>query len=235
MNPLPARRRVQPGSFGETVLSRVSFQFYPRGLGSSVTEVETDLRIMPITPAHFDDLDLLFARGYPRTCQCAYLRLTSRDYTHASPAERKSVHQEAIRRAARQGRAAGMIGYDEAGPVGWVSFGPRQEYARLAASAVLRPVDDQQVTSVVCFVIAAWARRQGVATALLDAVIDYAGEHGIRLLEGYPADHGAERRASADLWQGPRRLFEAAGFTVVATRQANKAAAPRLIMRRTVP
>jgi GNAT superfamily N-acetyltransferase len=189
---------------------------------------------LPITPARFDDLDVLFARGYPRTCQCAYLRLTHRDYTRASPAERKSVHQEAIRRATQGGRAAGMIAYDEAGPVGWVSFSPREEYARLAASAVLQPVDDQEVTSVVCFVIAVRARRQGVATALLDAVIDYAGEHGIRLLEGYPADHPAERRASSDLWQGPRRLFEAAGFTVVATRRANRAASPRLIMRRTV-
>jgi GNAT superfamily N-acetyltransferase len=196
--------------------------------------VATGLRVESITPVHFDDLDVLFARGYPRTCQCAYVRLTSRDYTHASPAERKSVHQEAIRRATQQGRAAGMIAYDEAGPVGWVSFSPREEYARLAASAVLQPIDDREVTSVVCFVIAARARRKGVATALLDAVIDYAATSGITVLEGYPIDHGEERRASADLWQGPRRLFEAAGFTVVATRQANKAASRRLIMRRTV-
>ena len=128
-----------------------------------------------------------------------------------------------------------MIAYDEAGPVGWVSFGPRDEFARLVASRVLQPVDDQDVTSVVCFVIAARARRQGVAGALLDAVIDYAAEHGIAVLEGYPVDHGPGRRPSADLWRGPRRLFEAAGFTVAATRQANAAASPHLIMRRTVP
>ena len=174
-------------------------------------------------------------RGYPRTCQCAYLRLTHRDYAHTSPADRRSEHHKAIRRASRQGRAAGMIAYDEAGPVGWVSFSPREEYARLVASRVLPPVDDQEVTSVVCFVIAPRARRQGVAAALLDAVIDYAAEHGVALLEGYPVDHGAERRAGADLWQGPRRLFEAAGFTVVATRQANAVASPHLIMRRNVP
>ncbi|HEV2928704.1 MAG TPA: GNAT family N-acetyltransferase [Propionibacteriaceae bacterium] len=194
-----------------------------------------DLRIVPVTAAHLDDLDELFARGYPRTCQCAYLRLTHRDYAHTSPADRRSEHHKAIRRASRQGRAAGMIAYDEAGPVGWVSFSPREEYARLVASRVLQPVDDQEVTSVVCFVIAPRARRQGVAAALLDAVIDYAAEHGVALIEGYPVDHGAERRAGADLWQGPRRLFEAAGFTVVATRQANAVASPHLIMRRNVP
>jgi GNAT superfamily N-acetyltransferase len=209
-------------------------QFYPRAPGFTVTRVATGLRIVPITPARLDDLDELFARGYPRSCQCAYVRLTHRDYGHTSPADRRSLHHKAIRRAHRQGRAAGMIAYDERGPVGWVSFGPREEYARLVASRVLQPVDDQPVTSVVCFVIAARARRQGVARALLHAVIDYAGDHGIALLEGYPVDHGAERRAGADLWQGPRRLFEAAGFTVAATRQANAAASPHLIMRREV-
>jgi GNAT superfamily N-acetyltransferase len=197
--------------------------------------VAKDVRIVPITPAELGDLDELFAHGDPRTCQCAYLRLTHRDYADTSPADRRSLHHEAVRRAQRQGRAAGMIAYDEAGPVGWVSFSPREEYARLVASRVLQPVDDQEVTSVVCFVIAPRARRQGVAAALLDAVIDYATEHGIALLEAYPVDHGAERRASADLWQGPRRLFEAAGFAVVVTRQANAVASPHLIMRRTVP
>ena len=34
----------------------------------------------------------------------------------------------------------------------------------------------------------------------------------------------AERRPGADLWRGPRRLFEAAGFAVAATRQANATA-----------
>jgi GNAT superfamily N-acetyltransferase len=183
----------------------------------------------------FGDLDALFASGDPRTCQCAYLRLTHRDYANTSPAERRAVHHRAIRQAHRQGHAAGLIAHDEAGPVGWVSFSLRDEYARLVASRVLQPVDDQQVTSVVCFVIAARARRQGVAAALLDAVIDYAADHGIRLLEGYPVDHGDERRPGAALWRGPRRLFEAAGFTVVDTRQANAIAAPQLIMRRTVP
>ena len=182
-----------------------------------------------------DDLDALFAHGDPRTCQCAYLRLTHRDYANTSPAERRSEHQKSIRRAHRQGRAAGMVAYDDAGPVGWVSFSPRGEYARLVASRVLRPVDEAEVTSVVCFVIAARCRRQGVAAALLDAVIEYAAGHGITLLEGYPVDHGDERRPGAALWRGPRRLFEAAGFTVVDTRQANAVAHPQLIMRRTVP
>ena len=194
-----------------------------------------DLRIVPITPARLGDLDTLFARGDPRTCQCAYLRLTHRDYAHSSPAEHRDLHHRAVRRAARAKRTAGMIAYDDAGPVGWVSIGPRSEFARIVASPVLQPVDDAEVTSVVCFVIAPRARRRGVARALLDAVIAYAAEHGIGLLEAYPVDRGGERAPGAELWRGPRRLYEAAGFTVAATRQANATARPQLIMRRTVP
>ncbi len=193
------------------------------------------LRIEPIKARHLDDLDALFVRGDPRHCQCAYLRMTGRDYDHSGPAEHRSEHHKAIRRAQRRGEAAGMIAYDEDGPVGWVSFGPREEYARLVASPVLQPVDDQPVTSVVCFVIAARARRRGVAKALLDAVIGYAAEHEITTLEAYPVDWGDKRPSGASLWRGPIALYESARFTVVDTRKANRTARPQLIMRRDVP
>jgi GNAT superfamily N-acetyltransferase len=193
------------------------------------------LRIEPIKIRHLNDLDALFARGDPRHCQCAYLRMTGRDYDRTGPAEHRSVHHKAIRRAQRRGEAAGMIAYDDAGPVGWVSFGPREEYPRLVASPVLQPVDDQPVTSVVCFVIAARARRQGVAKALLDSVISYAAEHGIAMLEAYPVDWGDKRPSGASMWRGPVALYEQAGFIVADTRKANKIARPQLIMRRPVP
>jgi GNAT superfamily N-acetyltransferase len=193
-----------------------------------------DLRIVPITPVRLDDLDTLFASGDPRTCQCAYLRLTHSDYAHTSPAEHRDVHHRAVRRAARAKRTAGLLAYDDAGPAGWVSFGPRDEFARIVASPVLQPVDDAEVTSVVCFVIAPRARRRGVATALLESVIGFATEHDIPLLEAYPIDRDG-RAPGAELWRGPRRLYEAAGFSVAATRQANATARRQLIMRRAVP
>ena len=193
-----------------------------------------DLRIVPITPVRLDDLDTLFARGDPRTCQCAYLRLTHSDYAHTSPAEHRDVHHRAVRRAARAKRTAGLLAYDDAGPAGWVSFGPRDEFARIVASPVLQPVDDAEVTSVVCFVIAPRARRRGVATALLESVIGFAAEHDLALLEAYPVDRDGPA-PGAELWRGPRRLYEAAEFTVAATRQANASARRQLIMRRTVP
>jgi len=200
-----------------------------------VSDVAGELRIEPIKARHLADLDLLFAHGDPRSCQCAYLRLTNRDYQDSTPAANRSLHHQAIRAAQRRGGAAGLLAYDGQGPVGWVSFGPREDFARLVASRVLEPVDDQPVTSVVCFVVAARARRRGVAHRLLAEVINFAEQHQLPLLEGYPVDSAGSPRSAAAQWRGPVSLFAAAGFVEVARRQANASARPQLIMRRAVP
>ena len=51
---------------------------------SNVKAMPDVLRIEPIKARHLDDLDELFARGDPRHCQCAYLRMTGRDYDQAA-------------------------------------------------------------------------------------------------------------------------------------------------------
>ena len=106
-------------------------------------------RIVPVGPDNVDDLDALFARGDPRTCQCAYVRLTNAAFSAASTAERRGVHRAAVR-AAADGRAAGLIAYHDDEPVGWISFNRREAYDRLS-SRLLGPVDDRPVWSVVCF------------------------------------------------------------------------------------
>jgi GNAT superfamily N-acetyltransferase len=192
------------------------------------------LRIEPIRARHLGDLDTLFSRGDPRWCQCAYMRRTNLDWNNADPAENREVHSRAVRRAARAGRAAGLIAYDDSDPVGWVSFGPRSEFDRLASSRLLAPIDDQPVWSVVCFVVAARARRQGVASALLDATIEWAAAHDVSILEGYPVDTSGARKPGSELWRGTLSLFQAAGFEIVATRQHNATSPPRPIVRRTL-
>ena len=189
------------------------------------------LRIEPIRPRHLDDLDALFATGDPRSCQCAYMRLTSAELKGSTPERNREIHHRAVAAAARAGQTAGLIGYDESGPVGWVSFGPREDFGRLTASRLLFPVDDQPVWSVVCFVVAARARRRGVAGALLGACIDWSRRHSVPILEAYPVDTSGARRPGAELWRGTLGMFEAAGFEVVATRRQHSRSAKRPIVR----
>jgi GNAT superfamily N-acetyltransferase len=189
------------------------------------------MRIEPVAPQHLHDLDVLFSSGDPRSCQCAWNRLTNAEYQRSNPANNRDVHHGAVRAAAADGRAAGLIAYDDDGPIGWVSFSPREEYARLTSSRTLAAVDDQAVWSVTCFVVARRARRQGVASALLAETVSYARAHGVRLLEGYPVDKSGIKPSAASLWRGTLSMFEAAGFKAVALRQQNARSAPRPIVR----
>jgi GNAT superfamily N-acetyltransferase len=84
----------------------------------------------------------------------------------------------------------------------------------------------------VCFVIATRARRRGVATALLQAVVEWAADQEIAALEGYPVDTEGQKRPGAALWHGTVRLFEAAGFEVVARHRELPTSAGRAVVRR---
>jgi predicted GNAT superfamily acetyltransferase len=84
-------------------------------------------------------------------------------------------------------------------------------------------------------VVAARARRRGVAHRLLAEVINFADQHHLPLLEGYPVDSASSPRSAAAQWRGPVSLFAAAGFVEVARRQASASGRLQLIMRRMRP
>jgi len=85
----------------------------------------------------------------------------------------------------------------------------------------MKPVDDQPVWSVICFVVPAAHRGQGVARALLDGAKAWARRQGATLLEGYPMDK-AGRAGDDTMWFGTRSMFEQAGFDEVARRKPER-------------
>src|ERR1043165_7505677 len=101
---------------------------------------------------------------------------------------RAQANRTGLKALVNPGRPPGLIGYRGKVPVGWVSIGPREEYARLRRSPVMKAVDDQPVWSVICFVVPAEYRGQGVARALLKGAVAYAKKQGARLVEAYPVD-----------------------------------------------
>jgi GNAT superfamily N-acetyltransferase len=111
----------------------------------------------------------------------------------------------------------GLIGYQEGSPVGWISLGPRQDYARLRRSPVMKPVDDKPVWSIVCFFVDRRARGRGVSEALLKGAIDYARSRGATLLEAYPVDK-KERSHPDFMFFGAKTMYDRAGFKEVARR-----------------
>ena len=119
------------------------------------------------------------------------------------------------------GTVPGLIGYRDGEPVGWLSLGPREDYARLERSPVMKPVDAKPVWSVVCFYTAKQMRGQHVAEAMLAGGIDYARSCGARLIEAYPVDR-KQRSADDAMWFGGRAMYDRAGFVEIARRKQTR-------------
>jgi ribosomal protein S18 acetylase RimI-like enzyme len=119
------------------------------------------------------------------------------------------------------GNPPGLIGYRGKVPVGWVSVGPREGYAKLKRSPVMKPVDEKPVWSVICFVVPSEYRGQGVAQALLEEAVAYARKQGATLVEAYPVDKPV-RSNDEDMWFGTKSMYDSAGFKVVARRKPQR-------------
>jgi GNAT superfamily N-acetyltransferase len=194
------------------------------------------LEIKPLTPDRLPDLAALFEQGGdPKWCWCAYFRVRGISFSNASKARHRSILETATRDGAAEGRAPGLVAYEDDAVVGWVSVGPREDYERLAYSKVLSPIDDKRVWSIVCFVVGRRSRGQGVANALLDAAIDYARDHGATLMEAYPVEVAeGQRIGPGEVYKGTLSMFERAGFNVVERRQWNPTTPVRPIVRKAI-
>ena len=85
----------------------------------------------------------------------------------------------------------------------------------------MKAVDDQPVWSIICFVVPAQFRGEGVAHELLRGAIAYAKKCGARLLEAYPVDK-SERGRDDSMWFGSKSMYDAAGFEEVARRKPHR-------------
>jgi ribosomal protein S18 acetylase RimI-like enzyme len=183
-----------------------------------------DIIVRPLTPERWNDLETIFnARGcsVARQCWCMYYRRSGVSSPTAG-ATRAQHNRAALKALAKRDPPPGLIGYRGRTPIGWVSLGPREDYRRLERSPVMKPVDDQPLWSIVCFVVPAEWRHQGVAAALLRGAIAYAKKRGVKLLEAYPVDK-PRPLSDESLWFGAKSMYDAAGFEEAARRKPTRA------------
>ncbi|MBN2432372.1 MAG: GNAT family N-acetyltransferase [Acidobacteria bacterium] len=172
-----------------------------------------------LTPATWDDFTALFGeRGACGGCWCMWWRLTHAEFERNKGDGNRSAMQAIV----QSGEVPGILAYCQAEPIGWCAVAPRERFARLARSRILRPVDDRPVWSVVCFFIRKDFRRRGVSIALLRAALDHVRRCGGDVVEGYPVEPKDGRLPDAFVWPGPAATFRAAGFTEVARRSPTR-------------
>lgn len=128
-----------------------------------------------------------------------------------------SVQREAMAARLRAGESFGYLAYVDGRTAGWVNASRRADEALYRQGADADPPDDE-VVGVACFVIAPPYRRHGLAGALLDRIVADAPGRGARWVEAYPF-HSAVQAVGEKSFRGPRSLYDARGFTEVATRE----------------
>lgn len=168
------------------------------------------LKFMPLTPERWNDFEKLFGgNGACGGCWCMWWRLKRSQYEKQKGAGNK----KSIKKIVNSGTVPGILAYDNKNPIGWCAIEPRESYALLENSRVLKRIDDEKVWSVVCFFTHKKYRRKGVTEKLLEAVLKYAKKNKAKIVEGYPID--SEKTPSAFAWTGFASAFLKVGFNEV--------------------
>ena len=175
------------------------------------------LTVAPLTPDRWSDLEAIFnAKGcsVARGCWCMAYRLSGSREPLPPGVTRAQANRAGLKALVDAGNAPGLIGYRGKVPVGWVSIGPREEYAKLKRSPVMKAVDDQPVWSVICFVVPAEYRGQ-VGTGAPHGCRCICKKQGATLVKAYPVDRPT-RSNDGSMWFEAKSMYDKAGFKEVA-------------------
>lgn len=182
---------------------------------SSSSSSRPDVECHPATPDRWPDLETLFGpRGATGGCWCMYWRLPRAQFS----AQKGKGTKAALQHLVESGEIVGLLAYAQGQPVGWCAVAPRESYPVLERSRILKRVDAAPVWSVVCFFVSKAFRGKGVTTVLLQAAVEYAREHGARIVEGYPIEPKTPRIPTVFAWTGLASAFQQAGFVEVERR-----------------
>ena len=179
------------------------------------------IRVEDLRPELWPQVEGLFGKnGACGGCWCQAWRIEKGErWDDVKGAEAR----ERLRRGIESGTTFGVLALDGETPIGWCTYGPRDSFPRLNRARSLRCDDSSDMWSVPCFFVVRDYRRQGVATALLGHALHAMAEHGVEIVEGYPAAPNADGTyIAAFSWTGTMALFEKAGFTIAGNAEGSK-------------
>jgi GNAT superfamily N-acetyltransferase len=178
-----------------------------------VPEAGRDLRFSPANAGNWADIETVFRDcGDGSKCWCAYWYLPNREFK----AGKGEGNRQWFRRHVAAGAEPGILAFVDGEPAGWLSVAPREKFDRLNRSRSFKPIDDQPVWSMNCFIVREKFRRQGLMRRLIRAGIEFVRGRGGQVIEAYPFEATRKAIPGYDLFVGTAAAFRANGFVEVA-------------------
>lgn len=181
---------------------------------------ELQLEVAAAEPEHASALLALFDRtGTP--CHCQYWHFSGDknawlDRLFHAPEQNRAAFVESL--AAAQGELRGVVALHGGQAVGWLKLCPAERVQKLYDQRLYRGLpalagQREGVLTIGCLLVDEAVRRRGVARALVAQAVVLAKARGARCIEAFP--RRSEQAGPAELWTGPFRIFEQAGFEII--------------------
>lgn len=138
-------------------------------------------------------------------CYCMFYHLGGGDFAEWSERSWEENRADLATRIGA-GSTTGVVAYVDGVLAGWCNASARSEFPQRVTGE-----GDDEVGSIVCFVVAPPYRGHGVARELLRGAVGMLAERGFRRAEAYPV---VDPRDAASAFPGPVGLYTVEGFEI---------------------
>jgi GNAT superfamily N-acetyltransferase len=161
----------------------------------------------------------------PTSCWCQRFRL------HGEPDNRSALHREVEEATV----PVGLLALRDDDVIGWTRVVPRSTLPGITGNRALGRIldDDPRAWWVSCFAVRREWRGSGIGTALLEAAVGWAAQHGASVLDGHPVDTArlAGAPSPSAVFTGTLAMFERAGFTEIGRTYRSRPVMRRELLR----
>ena len=169
----------------------------------------SDVTIRPISPDQHEAVmhffDLVAYADNPNWSKCYCMERLCEDFEARKKEQNRLARSELILGA----KANGLVAYRLGRVVGWCHAAPKSELMNLPGPS------SEDTGAIVCFVVAPDQRNQGIATALLDAALEYLRRRDVKTVEAYPViGEISPAKWVFQNYVGPLAMYVKAGFAI---------------------
>jgi len=176
------------------------------------------LSFHPATPDRWSDLESLFGTsGADAGCWCMSWRQTEAQLANATSESNRVLFKGQIDSAV----SPGLLGYMGDKAVGWCGVSPRASFVRLEHHRHFQnPTTDKAIWTIICLFVSKQARKQGIASGLLNAAVKYAIANGAQAIEAYPVNSHGKPLTAKEAFPGTVPMFLKVGFKEIVVTEA---------------